>query len=184
MIFEKEIAPASARETAGNSTLIYVPGGNQESLVPRFRKASDLYHRGVARKIHILSRPGITEYCPQLGRNLSNDEWSAREMEAFRVNGGDVVPVPVPPSYFGTLGEARRISAIVRQNGYKRLVVVSSSYHTRRLHHSFTRFLAGTPVEIYIYGADAGAGAGAMDLVAENFKLLLYDHAVLRFCAR
>jgi uncharacterized SAM-binding protein YcdF (DUF218 family) len=157
--------------------MIYVLGGNQVTLASRFREASILYRQGAAGKIHILSRPGITEYSPELRRNLTNDEWSVRELEALKVKRGDVVPVSVRSSYFGTLGEARQISEIVRAKGYKRLVLVSSRYHTRRLHDSFARFLSGTPVEIYIHGA--GGGAGWLELVSENIKLLVYDHIVL-----
>ena len=178
MIFEKEIAPAAAVEAGGNATLIYVLGGNQESLAVRFEKAAGLYHRGVARKIHILSRPGITEFSPELGRNLTNDEWSALELEKLKVKRGDVVPVPLSdPSFFGTMNEARRVSEMIRGKGYKRLVLVSSLHHTRRCFDSFSGLLSKIPVEIYIYGANGPAGF--MDLVSENIKLLVYDYIIL-----
>jgi uncharacterized SAM-binding protein YcdF (DUF218 family) len=180
--FEKRISAAASKRYPGNATMIYVLGGNQSSLAQRFREASILYHQGVAGTIHIMSRPGITEFSPELRRNLTNDEWSIRELEALGVKRGDVIPVSVPPSYFGTMSEAKRISGIAREKGYKRLVLVSSLYHTRRLHNSFTPFLATTPVEIYIHGVDGDAGI--KELVSENIKLFLYDHAVLPTYAR
>ncbi len=175
--FEKKVARVAPGRDAGNATMIYVLGGNQASLIQRFKEASILYHRGVAGKIHILSRPGITEFSPDLRRNLTNDEWSARELEMLEVKKGDVVPVAVEPSYFGTLSEARRISEMVRKEGYGRLVLVSSFSHTRRARDSFHRFLGGTPVDIYIHGT--GSPTGFKELVFEYIKLILYDSVVL-----
>src|SRR5579862_8558340 len=53
---------------------IYVLGGGQKDLLSRFTTAADLYHQGMASKVLILSRPGLPEYSPVLGRNLTNDE--------------------------------------------------------------------------------------------------------------
>ena len=158
-------------------TLVYVLGGNQKSLVPRFEKASGLYHQGVAGKIHILSRPGITEFSPELGRNLTNDEWAVREMEILKVKSGDIVPVIVDPLYFGTLSEAKRISDMVCKKGYKRLILVSSMYHTRRAYNTFNSFISNRPMELYIYGA--GDISGIQDLLSEYIKLVFYDHILL-----
>jgi uncharacterized SAM-binding protein YcdF (DUF218 family) len=136
-----------------------------------------LYHQGVAGEIHILSRPGITEFSPELGRNLTNDEWAVREMEILKVKRGDIIPVFVEPLYFGTLSEANRISDMVRKKGYKRLVLVSSTHHTRRAHNSFNSFLSKTHVGIYVYGA--GDSTGLIELLSEYIKLLFYEYAVL-----
>ena len=175
--FEKEIAPGAEREAVRNDTLIYILGGNQDSLLPRFTRASGLYRRGVAGKIHVLSRPGITEFNPELRRNLTNDEWSAVELEKLGIARKDVVPVRVEPFVFGTLAEARRVSGLMRETGCRRLVLVSSFYHTRRSFDSFRAFLSGDPVDIYIYGAVVPAGF--FDLAVENFKLLVYDRLLI-----
>jgi len=177
VIFEKKIPRAIPAQADGNMTLIYVLGGNQKSLVPRFEKASGLYHQGVAGKIHILSRPGITEFSPELGRNLTNDEWAAREMEILKVKRGDIVPVFVDPLYFGTLSEAKRLSDMVRKKGYKRLILVSSMHHTRRAYNTFNSFISNSPIELYIYGA--GDISGIQDLLSEYTKIIFYDHILL-----
>jgi uncharacterized SAM-binding protein YcdF (DUF218 family) len=177
VIFEKKIPRAISAQTDGSMTLIYVLGGNQKSLVPRFEKASGLYHQGVAGKIHILSRPGITEFSPELGRNLTNDEWAVREMEILKVKRGDIVPVLVDPIYFGTFSEAKSLSDMVRKKGYKRLILVSSMRHTRRAYNTFNSFLSNTPIELYIYGA--GEISGIQDLLSEYIKLIFYDHILL-----
>lgn len=177
VVFEKEIAPGAEKGAAGDATLIYVLGGNQGSLASRFETASRLYRDGVAGKIHILGRPGITEFSPKLRRNLTNDEWSARELEKLGVAKGDIVPVPVEPSFFGTLAEAKRVSGLLRETGCRRLVLVSSSYHTKRSFDSFSAFLSGGPVEIYVYGA--GASAGFVDLAVENLKRIVYDRLLI-----
>lgn len=177
VVFEKEIPPGEEREADRSATLVYILGGNQDNLLSRFTKASALYRRGVAGKIHVLSRPGITEFSPELRRNLTNDEWSARELEKLEVEKGDVVPVRVEPSFYGTLAEARRVSGLIREAGCRRLVLVSSFYHTRRSYDSFRAFLSDTPVEIYVYRADGRAGF--VDLAVENFKLLVYDRLLI-----
>jgi len=182
VVFEKEIAPGAGREVSGDATMIYVLGGNQDSLSSRFETASRLYHRGVAGKIHILSRPGITEFSPELRRNLTNDEWSAGELEKRNVEREDVVPVPVTPSFFGTLNEARRVSGMIREQKCRRLVLVTSSCHTRRSFDAFSGFLAGIPVEICVYGA--GHRGGFMNLVVENVKRIVYNYVLIPIYVR
>lgn len=177
VIFEKEIAQTAAPDPGGYATLIYVLGGNQDSLLPRFERASALYHRGIGRKIHILSRPGITEFSANLRRNLTNDEWSSLELEKLGVRRGDVIAVPVEPSFFGTIGEARSVSGIARKERYRRLVLVSSQHHTRRSYESFRRFLRETPMEIYVYGSRGLPGF--RELVLENLKRIAYEYVVL-----
>jgi uncharacterized SAM-binding protein YcdF (DUF218 family) len=177
LAMEKPIPAGFSNQKSQTTTLIYVLGGNQKNLVQRFDKASGLYHQGVAGKIHLLSRPGITEFSPELGRNLTNDEWAVRELEILQVKRGDIIPVSVEPSYFGTLSEANRISDMVRKKGCKRLVLVSSKRHTRRSYDTFNSFLSKTPVEIYVYGA--GDSAGLKELLSEYIKLLFYENVVL-----
>ena len=65
--------------------VIYVLGGSQRSLEFKYKKASELYHKGICKRIWILSRPGITEYSVSLGRNLTNEEWSILKLTEFGV---------------------------------------------------------------------------------------------------
>jgi hypothetical protein len=85
LVYEKHIPYSLLSQTSGNKALIYVLGGNQDSLTHRFREASILYHQGLSNKILILGRPGITDYNTDLGRNLTNNEWAIRELGKFNV---------------------------------------------------------------------------------------------------
>ena len=134
LILEKNLpSNVSEKKEIKIKPLIYVLGGNQDSLVNRFRKAASLYHKGFSKKILILSRPGITEFSPELGRNLTNNEWAIKELEKLNVRKEDVEPVSVQNNGFGTLSEARNLSDVVRKRGCNRLILVTSDYHTRRV---------------------------------------------------
>jgi uncharacterized SAM-binding protein YcdF (DUF218 family) len=177
LVMEKELPSGADRQSITNLTFLYVLGGNQVSLIPRFRRAADLYHQGYAGEIHILSRPGITEFSPELKRNLTNDEWAIRELEKLDVKRKDIIPVPVDHFYFGTFDEAKGLSAILRKQGYKRLILVSSIHHTRRAYETFRRVLEDSPVDLYVYGANGNPGM--QGLLVEFGKLLFYEDILI-----
>jgi len=177
LVFEKQISTDNAAEIKENKTVLYVLGGNQRSLRQRYQKASELYHLGLSKKIMILSRPGITEFNPDLGRNLTNDEWSIRELRYLNVQKKDIELVSVNKEYFGTLREAMRVMDIIRERGGGRIILVTSSYHTRRAFLSFSAFQKNIPIEIYVYGTvDAQK---TMAILSETVKLFLYENILL-----
>ena len=174
LILEKPL-PVSISETGLKiKPMIYVLGGNQYSLINRFRKAASLYHKGFSKKILILSRPGITEFSPELGRNLTNNEWAIMELERLNVRKEDIEPVSVQKKIFGTLSEAKDLSDIVRKKGCNRLILVTSDYHTRRVLHAFLKYGAENSFELYIYGSKNEKKF--IDLLSEYMKLFVYDH--------
>jgi len=173
LVMEKPIPDGLSKQESKKTTIIYVLGGTQDSLIPRFRKASSLYHQGLSKKILILSRPGITEFSQELGRNLTNDEWSIRELEKLNVRKEDIEPVSVKKRIFGTLSEAKDLSDIVHKKGYHRLILVSSNYHTRRVFTTFSKFVLNNSLEIFIYGSNGTTGL--RNLFIEYFKLLTYN---------
>jgi hypothetical protein len=177
LVFEKPVFTSQSTDPSMNKAVLYVLGGNQDSLRRRYLKASELYHRGLSRKILILSRPGITEFNHSLGRNLTNDEWSIRELRLLKVRQEDIEPVSVIPGFFGTLREAKRITDIVGNIGGERLILVTSSYHTRRAFLSFAVFQGHIPGGIYVYEAEDDGDM--IRLVSETVKLLLYEHIIL-----
>ena len=174
LVMEKPMPAGFSKQESKTTTLIYVLGGNQDSLISRFRKASSLYHQGLSKKILILSRPGITEFNQELGRNLTNDEWSIRELEKLNVRKEDIEPASVKKGIFGTLSEAKDLSNIVRKKGSHRLILVTSNYHTRRVFSTFSKYASNNSFEIFIYGSNDTTGLG--DLFLEYFKLLMYNN--------
>jgi len=164
--------------SAPPDTALYVLGGRQGSLKKSFKIAADLYHRGSCAKIFFLSTPGITEYDPRLGRNLTNDEWALKELMDLSVTRKDIVPLSFVKGFFGTLTEAKDLAGVVAQQGYRRLLLVTSGYHTRRAWETFSSIMEGQGqyVTLRIYGTEDDFGVPT--LLQEYFKLILYENVL------
>ena len=180
LVFEKFVSTSQSSDPSENKAILYVLGGNQRNLTQRYLKASMLYHNGFSKKILILSRSGNTEFSHTRGRNLTNDEWAIQELMHLDVKKEDIVPVSVKSGLFGTLREARRVTDMVRKIGGERLILVTSSYHTRRAFLAFSLFQKMIPGEIYVYGAEDDTGM--IYLLSEAVKLFLYENIILPAC--
>jgi hypothetical protein len=157
--------------------VIYVLDGTPGDLRWRFKTAASLYQNNVSRRIFILKDPGITEYDPQLGRNLRIDEWAIKKLGEFGVKKEDIEPLFLECGFFGTLREARTVSQEASSRGYDGLVLVSSPYHTKRVYESFSKYLAGKGVNIFVYASEDQTNL--IGLVKEYFKLVFYQMVLL-----
>jgi len=157
--------------------VIYVMGGSQKSLKNRFKTAAELYQRGIGKKILVFSEPGITEYDPQIGRNLTNDEWAIRRLIEFGVEEKDIEFVSVKRRGFGTLSEAKAVSSIVSKRNIKYLMVVSSSYHTMRTWITFSKFISNENINLKIYASNDPINLCKQLL--EYLKLISYKYIIL-----
>lgn len=165
-----EVHPASPITSADG---IYVLGGGQPSLEKRFPIAALLYKNQIARRVLILSRPGITEYSTDLGRNLTNDEWAYGKLSELGISHSDIETVSAEKGFFGTLSEAESVSSLVKSRGYKTLILVTSDYHTKRVWKSFSTLMENTGVTLYIYTATDHSTL--LNLIRELAKLLVYS---------
>ncbi len=156
---------------------IYVLGGAQSSLIYRFKTAARLYRNSGARKILTLSRPGITEYDPVLGRNLMNDEWSVKQLVALGVKKEDIETVSFEQGIWGTATEAKGISDLAAERDYKHILLVTSQYHTARTWMTVARFLKDRDTILFIYGSSDHTEL--QHLLYEYFKFLIYEYFVL-----
>jgi uncharacterized SAM-binding protein YcdF (DUF218 family) len=156
----------------GKADAIYILGGSQPSLKHKFRTASILYGKGICRKMLILSRPGITEFSSSLGRNLTNNEWALWKLEEVGISKDHVEAVVVEQGFFGTLAEAKAISTLIRQRGYRSVILLSSAYHTRRVKSSFEKFSQEHSAKLYIVGS--AEGVSLWELMKEFAKLQFY----------
>lgn len=157
---------------AASVDVIYVLGGGQPSLEKRFPVAAALYKDQIARRVLILSRPGITEYSTALGRNLTNDEWAYGKLNELGISRSDIETVPAEKGFFGTLSEAAALSSLVKGRGYKTLILVTSDYHTKRVWKSFSTLMKNMDVTLYIY--TAVDSATTLNLIRELAKLMVY----------
>jgi len=157
-----------------NDTLdaVYIFGGNQAALEPKFDTASELYAQNRTDTVLILSRPGITEYNATYGRNLTNDEWSLINLERRGIPKEDVQTVEIDGGFFGTFAEARRISELAKERGYEAMALISSPYHTKRIKESMAHFYKETEFTYYILASEYRRSS--MALIKEYIKLQLY----------
>ncbi|TFH32611.1 MAG: hypothetical protein E4G97_02215 [Deltaproteobacteria bacterium] len=177
IVFEHHLHRDSSGRLPDASSSVYILGGRQDSLRYKCETVGRLYAEGAAREVLVLHRPGITEYRPALGRNLTNDEWVAEKLKEEGVPARNVEFVPVPPSSFDTFAEARVITDLARSRRVKRLVLVSSTHHTKRVWLSFSHFNADNAFEAYTYGSEERAGIP--ELLMEHLKLRMYRYIVL-----
>ncbi len=176
LVFEHHLPRDNAGHLPDTSAVVYILGGMQESLRYQCETVGRLYAEGAARNVLVLHRPGITEYSPALGRNLTNDEWAAEKLKEEGVAVENVEFIPVPPASFDTFAEARVISSLARSRRVKRLVLVSSTHHTKRVWLSFSHFNVDNAFEFYTYGSEERAGI--FELLMENMKLGMYRYFV------
>ena len=156
---------------------IYVLGGSQNSLELKFKRASELYHQGICKKILILHRPGITEYSRLLKRNLTNDEWAILRLEELGIPKEYVEPISIKKEFFGTFAEAKGVSRLTKKRSYKNMVLISTPYHTRRVKISFENFLRNQELTLYVQGSDNGVFL--RHLLVEFIKLKIYEYFLL-----
>jgi len=156
---------------------LYVLGGSQQSLEYKFKTVADYYRKGICKTILILSRPGITEYSPSLGRNLTNNEWVILKLKISGVSEKDIELVDMEPGFFGTLTEAKHISRLAERRGYKSLMLVTAPYHTKRVNVSFAGMLHNTDITILVRGT-AEQHSLSM-LLVEFVKLTVYRYFLI-----
>ncbi len=163
------IKPLSQGETVD---VIYVLGGGQTSQRYKYEKVAELFKAGVTKKIWIINTPGITEYSEKLKRNYTNNEWALSELKEFGVPEENVEFVNVKKRFFGTFSEARDISVLLKHQRYKRILLLTQRYHTKRVMISFRHFLSDTDTSMFI---QASAEKQVLrETIVEIIKLIIY----------
>jgi uncharacterized SAM-binding protein YcdF (DUF218 family) len=177
---DNRVSPSRAckkenRDAARN--VIYVLGGTQHSLSVKCRTAAKLYQKGGIEKIVVGTSAGITVYNKDIGRNLTNDEWTVTELCRQGVETKAVSFIKLKDSLFGTLGEARTLREICLEKGIGRLLLVCSAYHSRRVSYLFATILENTGVRIEICPVDEQVGL--REHFVEKAKFIFYKYAFI-----
>ena len=167
----------SSGDGSRTDAVLYILGGTQASLAYKFNKAAELYRQGRCCKILLYREAGITEYDAGLNRNLTNDEWAVRSLTARGVPATAVEPAVKGEGYLGTYTEAKKLLVIAKKRGYRRIILVTSSYHSGRTWMTFAKILKAQGVTISISSADEPVELSG--LVYEYLKLLLYKTVIL-----
>jgi hypothetical protein len=170
------VIPEPANQDVQRS-LIYVMGGTQDGLKLKYKTAALLYNEGVGKRVIILSVPGFTSYDEALCRNLTNDEWSLRQLSNLGIKRDDIEFIRVQGKIFGTLSEAKMVSEIVNKRGVQRLILICSSYHGKRVWTTFLAFLRYSRVSIQIHPIYEEIGIGS--ILIEYIKLFIYTNILI-----
>ena len=176
--FMKELTISEDVITEGSSLdVLYILGGSPSSLREKHAKVGRLSGKIEYKKIMILDRPGITEYSKEMGRNLTSNEWSVRELENQGIKKRDIELVSTEKGYFGTLGEARAVTELMKVRGYRTALLVTAPHHTARVKRSFSRILGEINGECFVTSSEEKAPIG--ELLMENIKLAVYTLILL-----
>jgi uncharacterized SAM-binding protein YcdF (DUF218 family) len=155
----------------------YVLGGTQEGLEFKYLTVAELYTKGVIDRVWLLSRPGVTEYNPQIGRNLTNDEWSILEMKNLGLPADKIEIIKINKGFFGTLSEAKHIAKLVRFRKIKTLLLITQPCHSQRAYMSFKKLLPPENFNLYIQSSNESQRF--IEMADELFKLKVYAHLLL-----
>jgi len=119
--------------------------------VERWLEVVDLYHAGWAPHI-VLSNGRTHEIEAQLrarGIRFPAEAETAREAMVQMEVPAKAIEI-LPGSVDNTAQEARATREMALANGWQRVIVVTSRYHSRRTAFAFRREFQGTPVQIRI----------------------------------
>jgi len=151
---------------------VYVLGGTPDSLKAKFQTASKLVRDGRAARVLVASQQALMAFSPALGRNLTADEWVVENLGAFGTTADAIEFVAFEEGFFGTWSEAKGVSRFVRDRGYRRLILVTSPFHSRRAWESFSRTFERPDANLFLYLSDESAHR--RHLLPEYVKLLVY----------
>ena len=168
LIVQDEAVPVEA---------IFVLSGNS---FDRGREAARLYKRGLAPKVICLG--GETN--PALELYDIHDLTSLMTQQVVRDAGVPARAIELLPEGTSTYEEFQAITRICQERGWKMVMVVSSLFHTRRIHEFFRLRMHFAGVEMVLRGAAESkfkesewwkSEAGLLFLNNEYIKLLYYQ---------
>ncbi len=108
---------------------------------------------------------------------ISFDEWSVLKLKEYGVPADDVEAIQMKEGFFGTFSEAKGISSLIKDRGYKDLLLISSLDHTHRAKISFKNFLKEQTVSVYIQAS--GERILLRHAIVEFLKLKVYQYFLI-----
>lgn len=152
---------------AQSDAIVLVGGGFKE----RAPAAAMLYCDGYAPLV-ILANDGIfSSWSTKYNRNLYQVEWAEEDLVKLGVPRDHIVKLPFYGS--ATMFDALAVKRYLFKSGLKKIIVVTSDYHTRRTLWTFRHALKEYTDEITVYPA-LSFGVGVRSLALEYTKLGYY----------
>ena len=162
-----------------DNAFIYVLGGTHASLKLKFKVAADLYEKDRAETVMILNSTRLTEFDKELNRNLTDNEWSVKQLTSLGVETEHIEFIDIEPGFFGTLSEARTLANLSEIKETQNLYLVCSSYHSKRVLVTFSALLDEKDIIITIHKADEWMRI--TDLFFEYGKLIMYKNVLIPY---
>ena len=148
------------------SDVIVVLAGNNKERLPA---AAMLYRDGYAPLV-VLTNDGVFSRWSKLHqRNLYHVEWAEEELVVLGVPRDKIIKLPFYGS--STMFDAIAVKKYLLRSGLKKIILVTSDYHTRRAYVTFMKSMETFPTEINIYAAKS-FGVGTRELITEYVKLV------------
>jgi uncharacterized SAM-binding protein YcdF (DUF218 family) len=152
---------SSDTSTLSRSDAIIILSGDYHERAPA---AALLMRNSYADKV-ILTNDGVfSSWSTTYNRNLYQMEWAEEELISLGVKREQIIKLPELVN--STMSEAVLAGRHVRENGLKKIILVTADYHTRRAVWSFKKAFKNDPVEIMSYPAiskAAGIGTGCVE---------------------
>lgn len=156
---------------AQSDAIVLLAGAFQE----RAPAAAMLYRDGYAPKI-ILANDGVfSGWSTEYNRNLYQVEWAEEELVTLGVPRNRIIKLPFYGS--ATIFDALAVKRYLLKNNMKKIIIVTSDYHTRRALWTFKYMLREYSTDITIYPAISfgiGDNSLAMEYVKNGYYLLRY----------
>lgn len=152
-LLRAQLLTASARYLSVHDPLrradaIFVFGGDPDI---RPYAAAELYRRGWAPRVLVPAME--TGRLASAGLMPSQTQLFLRVLKMEGVPDSAVQVLPLPGGTSSTTEDAEAFRAWARRTGARRVIAVTTTYHTRRARFALRRALEGTGVEVVMHGA-------------------------------
>lgn len=144
LIIEKPLESADAILILGGSSV----------YIERAQRAAEIYKQGIAPKIILTDDGERAGWSRSEKRNTPYVELAKKELIAQGVEPENIEIIK--PRGSGTIYEAEEFREIAAERNFKRVLLVTSAYHTRRALWTFEKILADGNTEIGIESAPTG----------------------------
>ncbi|MGB8985994.1 MAG: hypothetical protein WCC37_05265 [Candidatus Sulfotelmatobacter sp.] len=115
-------------------------------------EAADLVHSGVATRVAVFPDPPDTVDLEFIRRGIPYEDAAARSVRYLRALGVDTID-QIPKKVAGTEDEGRVLPEWCDQQGFRSIVVVSTSDHSRRLRRVLHRSMKGHLARVTVRSA-------------------------------
>lgn len=163
------LAGLTVHDTLAQSDAIVLLAGNHKERAPA---AAMLYHDGYAPLVILTNDGTFSSWSTKYNRNLYQIEWTAEELIKLGVPREKIIKLPFYGS--ATIFDALAVKRYLFKSGLKKIIVVTSDYHTRRALWTFKHALEEYTSDVLVFPAKS-FGISARTLTLESAKFGYYQ---------